>query len=234
VAQNVLAHGTGAINVDACRVPHGGDGSWGNGRSDGSCWSPGRTNGGSEPEGARHDAGRWPANVLHDGSDEVEAAFAAFGSSTSTAQPRHNDTANKNGASMNSGSPNGTVTYGHADIGSASRFFYSAKATAADRAGSRHPTVKPVELMRWLVRLVCPPGGTCLDPFAGSGTTGEAAMLCGFDAVLIEQDTQHVADIRHRMHRWAGEDMPLFASPPPASDDAYDRDMRDLFAEAAP
>ena len=69
--------------------------------------------------------------------------------------------------------------------------------------------------MRWLVRLVTPPGGTVLDPFAGSGTTGEAAMLEGFDAVLIEQDAQHVADIRHRMDRWSGHDAPLFAAAPP-------------------
>jgi len=84
--------------------------------------------------------------------------------------------------------------------------------------------------MRWLVRLVTPPGGTVLDPFAGSGTTGEAAMLEGFDAVLIEQDAQHVADIRHRMDRWSGQDAPLFASPPPAEDPEIER-IRDLFAE---
>lgn len=68
--------------------------------------------------------------------------------------------------------------------------------------------------MRWLVQLVTPPGGRVLDPFAGSGTTGEAAMLLGLDATLIEQDAQHVADIRHRVRRWHGGDMPLFADRP--------------------
>jgi len=89
------------------------------------------------------------------------------------------------------------------------RFHYSSKADAADRADSRHPTIKPVALLRWLVRLVTPPGGTVLDPFAGSGTTGEAAMLEGFDAVLIERDEQHADDIAHRIKRWSGADLPL-------------------------
>ncbi len=233
VAANVLAHGTGAINVDACRVvaPDAPEecgispnakrrfvGVLNGGRA--SAIEP-RTNTTSQ-------LGRWPANVLHDGSDEVEAAFAAFG---------RDDRIDSRGAKASvaslgyHGGTNGhDATPVYADTGSASRFFYSAKATAADRADSRHPTVKPIDLMRWLVRLVCPPGGTVLDPFAGSGTTGEAAMLCGFDAVLIEQDAQHVADIRHRMNRWSGHDAPLFASPPPAEDPEEAR-SRDLFSE---
>jgi site-specific DNA-methyltransferase (adenine-specific) len=67
--------------------------------------------------------------------------------------------------------------------------------------------------MRWLVRLITPPGGTVLDPFAGSGTTGEAAMLEGFDALLIERDATYATDIRHRIKRWSGLDAPLFAEP---------------------
>src|SRR5690606_28669845 len=81
---------------------------------------------------------------------------------------------------------------------SAARFFYCAKATKADRAGSKHPTVKPIALLRWLCRLVTPPGGVILDPFAGSGTTGEAARLEGFRAVLIEREAEYAADIRRR------------------------------------
>ena len=95
------------------------------------------------------------------------------------------------------------------------RFRYSGKADGADRADSLHPTVKPVSLLQWMVRLVTPKGGTILDPFAGSGTTGEAAMLEGFDALLIEQDAQHATDIRHRVARWSGLDTPLFAEPGP-------------------
>lgn len=89
------------------------------------------------------------------------------------------------------------------DTGSAARFFncfppdadpimYQPKAGKADRAGSRHPTVKPIALMRWLVRLVTPPGGRVLDPFAGSGATGAAALAEGFDCTLIEAEPEYV------------------------------------------
>lgn len=81
---------------------------------------------------------------------------------------------------------------------STARFHYSAKASKADRAGSKHPTVKPVSLMQWLCRLITPPGGTILDPFAGSGTTGAAARLEGFRAILIEREAEYQRDIRNR------------------------------------
>jgi site-specific DNA-methyltransferase (adenine-specific) len=113
------------------------------------------------------------------------------------------------------------------DSGSAARFFYSAKADAEDRLFSKHPTVKPVDLMRWLVRMVTPPGGTVLDLFAGTGTTGHAALLEGCKAILIEREPEYQADIRRRMSLvFAGdvarksqapakpaEDLPLFAAP---------------------
>jgi site-specific DNA-methyltransferase (adenine-specific) len=79
-----------------------------------------------------------------------------------------------------------------------SRFFYCGKAGVADRDGSKHPTVKPVALMRHLVRLVTPPGGVVMDPFAGSGTTGAAAIENGVDAILIEREDQYANDIRNR------------------------------------
>jgi site-specific DNA-methyltransferase (adenine-specific) len=88
---------------------------------------------------------------------------------------------------------------GFGDSGSAARFFYTAKADANDRIGSQHPTIKPLDLMRWLCRLVTPPGGLVLDPFAGTGTTGEAAWREGLRAVLIEADRQSQADIRRRL-----------------------------------
>jgi DNA modification methylase len=81
---------------------------------------------------------------------------------------------------------------------SAARFFYCAKADRTDGFGSSHPTIKPVDLMRYLVRLVTPPGGHVLDPFAGSGTTDVAALAEGFDATLIEREAECVADIRRR------------------------------------
>src|SRR4029453_7420306 len=82
---------------------------------------------------------------------------------------------------------------------SAARFFYTAKADGDDRLGSKHPTVKPLDLMQYLVRLVTPKGGTCLDPFAGTGTTGEAAFREGMHALLIEPEAEYLADIKRRI-----------------------------------
>lgn len=100
---------------------------------------------------------------------------------------------------------------GRGDSGSAARFFYCAKAGADDRFESKHPTVKPVALMRWLVRLVTPPGGAVLDPFAGTGTTGIAALREGFRATLIEREADYHADIMRRLAALDGSDTPLFA-----------------------
>ena len=126
VAENVLAHGTGALNIDGCRVEDGGD---------------------------ETSKGRFPANLIHDGSDEALGVFP-----------------------------------GEAG-GSAARFFYCAKASKTDRGtDNSHPTVKPTELMRYLVRLVTPLGGIAFDPFMGSGSTGKAAVLEGFHFLGIEQD----------------------------------------------
>jgi site-specific DNA-methyltransferase (adenine-specific) len=217
VAANVLRHGCGALNIDASRIDtesrrllvrrH-------NAQRDPVVF--GASLQGSKAVGETTE-GRWPANVMHDGSDEVLAAFAAFGEKTTAGvtgivdynQPdiRGDNFNRATGRQVRPG-----MQFG--DSGSAARFFYSAKADASDRADSKHPTVKPVDLLRYLVRLITPHGGTVLDPFAGSGTTGEAAMLEGFDAILIERDAQHVADIRHRIKRWSGLDAPLFASAP--------------------
>jgi site-specific DNA-methyltransferase (adenine-specific) len=144
--------------------------------------------------------GRWPANVCHDGSEEVIEAFAAFG--------------NVGGGIPGNITPSPTVqqdygyknrsVVGHLDSGTAARFFYCAKADKQDRWGSRHPTVKPVELMKWLVPLVTPPGGLVLDPFAGSGTTGVAALATGRDCILIEREDQYIADIKERLAFYEG------------------------------
>lgn len=132
------------------------------------------------------------------GSDEVLEAFAAFGVSKDGVAGKRSGTSTIAAA--------GLAGYefrwgGYGGEGTAARFFYSAKASKADRAGSKHPTVKPVALMRWLCRLVTPPGGVILDPFAGSGTTGQAAAEEGFDAILIEREAEYVADIHARLSR---------------------------------
>jgi len=99
---------------------------------------------------------------------------------------------------------NGELSPNYGDSGGASRFFYVAKADATERPrvnGTAHPTVKPLSLMRWLVRLVTPPGGTVLEPFAGSGTTVEACIVEGFDCIAIEKGDEYLPLIMQRIHR---------------------------------
>ena len=91
-------------------------------------------------------------------------------------------------------------------------FFYAAKADKQDRAGSKHPTVKPVDLIAYLCRLVTPSGGVVLDPFGGSGTTAAACAREGLDCILIEREAEYVADIERRVAHVSGTDAPLFAA----------------------
>lgn len=200
VAANVLRWRTGALNIDACRVGAEGGGTNCNNRDEnGKCLghknagrsTSGETFHGPESDGAQ---GRWPANVVHDGSDEVVGAFPDSRGKQGRSTDSRRSQANVYGAP----SDNGKSYEPRNDSGSAARFFYSAKASRLDRAGSKHPTVKPVTLKQWLARLITPPGGTVLDPFAGSGTTGAACALEGFRAVLIENESEYQADIRQR------------------------------------
>lgn len=178
-AQNLLKHGVGAMNIADNRV-----------------------------NGQRH-----PANLLHDGSEDVVAMFPVTTSGTGavkrkSAAENEGNTGSAYGAESR---PEGTEMVCYGDTGSASRFFncfppdskplfYHSKANRADRSGSKHPAVKPVRLMQWLVRLVTPPGGTVLDPFGGSGTTAAAALAEGFDCILMEAEEQFIADIRRRFN----------------------------------
>ena len=189
VAGNVLQHGVGGLNIDGCRV-EGKPRAWGNHTE-----SEGYNLHKRETVAPPSEIGRWPANVITDGSDEVIAVFPAEAGGGKPGKPGK-PIVSALGVGL------GTSAVAHDDSGSAARFFYSAKADAEDRLGSKHPTVKPVDLMAYLCRLVTPPGGTVLDPFAGSGTTGLAAMREGFSAVLIEREEQYVADI-HRRLKWA-------------------------------
>ena len=211
VAANVLTHGTGAINIDGCRVDIDSaerdviDNRSGAGES-----TEGWGHIGIRPAGEKfkaHNAGRWPANIVHDGSDEV---IAAFPSDCKTGGPGVTKRNTNSPVYSGPASSADRETVGYADDGSAARFFYSAKADATDRLGSKHPTVKPVDLMRWLVRLVTPKGGLVLDPFAGTGTTGMACMAEGMRCILIEREAEYVADIRKRIAHVSGEDAPLF------------------------
>lgn len=195
VAANVLAHGTGGINIDGCRI-EGERVTTGNGSTNAIYGDLSYTAG---QKWESHNAGRFPANLLHDGSAEVEALFPTTGGGAFPSS--------RGGGGISTGGHSGQteVEARQLDSGSAARFFYSAKAGPLDRLGSEHPTVKPVDLMRWLCRLITPPGGVILDPFAGSGTTGIAALAEGFSAELIDLEADHVADIESKLAHLRGE-----------------------------
>jgi DNA modification methylase len=195
VAENVLQHGTGALNVDGCRIgerekprvtdpKHGGHAhnTFGKPSGGGNVLPP----------------GRFPANLIHDGSDEVVGLFPESNGQQGQVTGKEPSSEINNVYGDFNGRPS-TVPRG--DTGSAARFFYCAKADTSERRQSKHPTIKPVALMRYLVRLVCPAGGVVLDPFAGSGTTIEAARLEHCRAIGIEREAEYCADILERLRQ---------------------------------
>lgn len=197
VVSNVLAHGTGAINIDGCRIEAEKQTGWGGNAAGGNTWNEG--NAGLCKDGAaRPVEGRFPANVLHDGSAEVLETFPAAPGQQGALSGREPSPAFSGSVYVKMGRASSCEPRADAG-GSAARFFYSAKADAHDRIGSKHPTVKPVDLMQWLVRLVTPKGGLVLDPFAGTGTTAEAAFREGMRCMLIEREAEYQSDIRRRM-----------------------------------
>jgi site-specific DNA-methyltransferase (adenine-specific) len=195
VANNVMQHGTGALNIDGCRVET--TDSFGGGTKGTSGFAAGYEHDGWV---AGSSLGRWPANVIHDGSDEVVGLFP----SSKAGKPRP-DRGTGGIWSESMGIPCGPQ-YG--DDGSAARFFYCAKAGKSERnAGlpkdaNIHPTVKPLELMKYLCRLITPPNGIILDPFAGSGSTLVAATLEGFNSIGIEMTADYLPIIEARI-KWA-------------------------------
>jgi len=236
VAENVLTHGTGAINVDGCRVGTDGGTAKGNPPKDESKGIYGHgINGACDILDIGK--GRWPANLIHDGSEEVVGLFPS---------PHGAGEARK---AIRQCSPSGQLWQmsgdGHrfGDSGSAARFFYCAKASKADRdegcegiaerltmrygekaqgplpqqtpskpvpQRNHHPTVKPTALMRYLCRLVTPPGGIVLDPFTGSGSTGKGAILEGFRFIGIEREAEYVEIAKARIAAVDAGAGPLF------------------------
>ena len=186
VAENVLKHGTGALNIDGCRVGEGvlrSTGVASREREDG--WGMnGGVIGGSE-------LGRWPANLTHDGSDEVVAGFPSD-KQGSAARFFYSPKASKkdrdeglNGFELKqTGAMSGNMVDGQRLAGNGTPIFSPIRANI-------HPTVKPTDLMRYLCRLVTPPNGVVLDPFMGSGSTGKAAMLEGFQFIGIEREAEY-------------------------------------------
>lgn len=216
VAATVLEHGTGALNVDACRVGSGGQLKWSSPRDMG-------YHGGSDQGatvGLESPVGRWPTNLLlthsaccaEDGICESDCPAGELdrqsGTVTSSAATAYGTAARPAQAAKGAEAARVHVK-GRGDSGGASRFFptfrYEAKAPTSERPkladGTAHPTVKPLGLMNFLVRLVTPPGGVVLDPFAGSGTTGEACLIEGFRCLLIEADAKHAELIVERLSK---------------------------------
>jgi site-specific DNA-methyltransferase (adenine-specific) len=263
VAANVQAWGTGALNVDGCRIESGPPPAVTGRGWDGSPGYRGRSND-VEARAWVQPSGRWPANVVLD--EHQAAALDQMSGETvgKVGMTQHGSGTNKVYGTFER-SDQSTVNDGVIDRGGASRFFYTAKADAKERirlpgASDRfdagrskrcvncgkqavnvgtsacvcpepdfqpekpsgyvsHPTVKPLSLMRWLVRLVTPPGGTVLEPFAGSGTTVEACILEGFSCIAIEREADYLPLIVQRVNRQrdpiayttaAGEDLGLF------------------------
>jgi site-specific DNA-methyltransferase (adenine-specific) len=221
VAENVLEHGTGGLNIDGCRIESERIATTNGGANEiygdltcnaGTLWTS-------------HDKGRWPANLIHDGSDEVVGAFPqAKGQQGSVTGEEPSSKTNAVYGQFN-GRPAATP---RGDKGSAARFFYAAKASRADRNeglrsgdtpavamhatmgdleradwasrnGNHHPTVKPTDLMAYLCRLVTPPGGVVLDPFMGSGSTGKAAIREGFQFIGCEMSPEYMDIARARI-----------------------------------
>lgn len=221
VAANVLAHGTGALNIDGCRVGTeattrstlkvmSSRGACGDSYANQDHRYADRSS--SYPTGS--DAGRWPANFIHDGSDDVVALFPAqAGASAPVLGTEPSSMTKSVFGQINRQASNAF----HGDSGSAARFFYCPKASRTDRNeglvssstpavttdatmrdceiadwstrnGNHHPTVKPTDLMAYLCRLITPPGGKVLDLFFGSGSTGKACMREGFEFYGIDKD----------------------------------------------
>ena len=195
--QNKEKYKTGGLNIDGCRIE--GDSNTERKvtnrktRSEDGVWTDG--NSGMKAEGSQYaDAdpkGRFPSNVMHDGSEVVKDIFP---STSKSAGGGGTKTISKNKTVFTGGWGNKEYdkTIGYGDDGSASRYFYCPKVSKAERGNKNtHPTVKPQELMKYLCRMVTPKGGTVLDPFMGSGSTGMAAKDEGFAFIGIEKEKEY-------------------------------------------
>lgn len=214
-AANLLKHGVGAFNIDGCRVPttenlNGGAYAKTSDKEleDATSFAMGVT-------GAEfvQPTGRHPANLFHDNSPEVVELFPDSKGQQGDLKSHSNTRQSPNGifggmrpaldhpARNDSGSAArffNSFPISDEDIEAIQPFFYQPKATKSDRAGSRHPTVKPIALMQHLIRHITPIGGTVLDPFAGSGTTGEAAKREGVNCILMEAEPEYLEFLQHR------------------------------------
>lgn len=240
IVENVLEHGTGGLNIDGCRVKHDDPSIT---RKDLESNTGVIFNRGSGSEAGPSAKGRFPANFIHDGSDEVVNLFPQ--SSTTGNRTERSASRQKKGGDSHIGWHSDRSKSEYSDSGSASRFFYCAKASQEEKnAGlehladvertdyggfhseeglinngrnpanripmkNPHPTVKPVDLMKYLCRLITPPNGIVLDPFMGSGTTGIAATQEGFNFIGIEMNDEYIEIANHRISHWVEEKQEL-------------------------
>ncbi|HEX2868683.1 MAG TPA: site-specific DNA-methyltransferase [Ignavibacteriales bacterium] len=195
IAENVLKYGTGGLNIDGCRIETE-EVITNHSRSADSAISKGKYGDSKEQETcqtAGQQLGRFPANLLLD-----EEAGSILDEQTGTLKSGSNNVRRKESHFIEHklGKP-GEAQVSYGDKGGASRFFYCAKASKQDRAEgledivNNHPTVKPTDLMQYLIKLIAPPGGIVLDPFAGSGSTGKAAVKMGFQFIGIEREPEY-------------------------------------------
>ena len=197
IAQNVLKWETGALNIDGCRVEHSDTINFiprTGPRYSGNAYANGERGVKQDLTYAQHNLGRFPANLILDDSECIVSQFPY--TKTGNIKPHVNvgkySPIAFNASKMCVGSNTGSS-------GSAARFFYSSKASPSERAGSNHPTMKPLSLMKYLCKLITPPGGTILDCFAGSGSTGLAAQQEGFQYILIEKEPDYIKIINKRL-----------------------------------
>ena len=199
VAENVLKWGTGGLNIDGCRVETEENLNYGTGK---------KINVGFKTSPQNNDrpiydgSGRFPANLIHDNSEEVRACFPETGVSKGGQSG-----VKKSGLtySANLDEKENTKGCGFGDLGNASRFFksiiYQAKASKSERGeGNIHPTVKPIALMEYLIKMVTPKGGTVLDPFMGSGSTGVAAKQNDFKFIGIDITPEYIEIAKARIN----------------------------------
>lgn len=212
VAANVLAHGTGALNIDACRIGYASPADEAESKGKNRHGDFGTLPGGNEVYGdysmverTNYDPpGRWPTNVLLDES-QADALDAQSGDRGSSGIYSGDGTRRPGERSTDFGGTHRPASM-YGDAGGASRFFpifrYEAKAGSDERPrvnGVAHPTVKPLALIRWCARLITPPGGTVLDLFGGSGTTAEACVIEGFRCIIIEREADYLPLIVSRL-----------------------------------
>jgi len=236
IVDNVLKHGTGGINIDECRVGTDEKLSIGSNNRKNANVNFGMKN--DKKKQKQNEQGRFPANIIHDGSEEVLEGFPETGKSAGGRSYQNTNKMYEGGWDGGEGSK---IDPGFGDSGSAARFFYCPKASKKERnagcgdmegevrfastnesgkmlpsklnephkvKGNYHPTVKPVALMKYLITLITPKGGKVLDPFNGSGSTGMACVELGYEYTGCELDPDYIEISKARIEAWYAENKP--------------------------